>query len=219
MNRTLIVVVVAGLLAGSLIVAYRQARARAEMQAHWERLKAERAAELERASQEARHPVRPMIVRPPGSESSQSKPKGNTISNGTNRSVAESTNGAALTAQADTGAGTTVTPTPSKKAPLQDPVAREALAFVGADPEAEAVWVDAINNPDLPPKERQDLIEDLNEEGFADPKNLTPEDLPLILSRLALIEQYAPSAMDEVNLAAFVEAYKDLMNMAARLME
>ena len=91
--------------------------------------------------------------------------------------------------------------------------------FVGADPEAEAVWVDAINNPDLPARERQDLIEDLNEEGFADPKNLTPDDLPLILSRLELIEQYAPSAMDEVNLAAFMEAYKDLMNMAARLME
>ena len=62
-------------------------------------------------------------------------------------------------------------------------------------------------------------IEDLNEEGFADPKNLTPDDLPLILTRLALIEEHAPDAMDEVNAAAFAEAYKDLMNMAARLMQ
>ena len=214
MNRTLIVVLVAGLLAGSLIVAHRQARARAEVQARWERLKAERVAELERASEQAHHPVRPMIVRPPGSELSQSKPKANVISNGANASLTQSTNGA----QPDAGAGAS-SATRSRKATLQDPVAREALTFVGADPEAEAVWVDAINNPDLPARERQDLIEDLNEEGFADPKNLTPDDLPLILSRLELIEQYAPSAMDEVNLAAFMEAYKDLMNMAARLME
>jgi len=97
------------------------------------------------------------------------------------------------------------------------PVARFALGFVGADPQAEEVWYEAINDPNMPAKARQDLIEDLNEEGFADPRNVTQADLPLILSRIALIEQVGPDAMDEVNARAFAEAYKDLVNMAIRL--
>lgn len=99
--------------------------------------------------------------------------------------------------------------------PLQ--LARMALGFVGADPQAEEVWYEAINDPDTPADTRKDLIEDLNEEGFANPRQITEEDLPLIYSRIALIEQVAPDAMDDVNAAAFAEAYKDLMNMAARL--
>ena len=108
-------------------------------------------------------------------------------------------------------------PTPKlPKAPLQDPLARDALCLVGFDPEAEQYWVAAINDPSLSSHERQDLIEDLNEEGFLDPKNLTGDDLPLIMSRLALIEQHAADAMDDVNAAAFMEAYKDLWGMAYR---
>lgn len=94
-------------------------------------------------------------------------------------------------------------------------VARAALLMVGADPRAEAVWADAINDPDRDAHERSDLIEDLNEEGFADPHNPTPDDLPLIERRLALIEALAPDAMDESNAAAFAEAYNDLLNMHA----
>jgi len=67
------------------------------------------------------------------------------------------------------------------------------------------------------PNQRKNLIEDLNETGFADPRNLTAADLPLIESRIALIEQVANDAMDDVNSAAFDEAYKDLLNMRARL--
>ncbi len=100
----------------------------------------------------------------------------------------------------------------------QDPYARMVLAFVGSSPEADEDWYSAINDPNLPAKERQDLIEDLNEEGFADPKNPTPDDLPLILSRLELIEALAADAMDQVNADAFQEAYKDLVDMAARTM-
>jgi hypothetical protein len=96
-------------------------------------------------------------------------------------------------------------------------VARVALGFVGQDPEAEDVWVEAINDPALSPKERQDLIEDLNEEGFPDPKNVTPDDLPLIVSRIELIEELGPDAMDEVNADAFAEAYKDLTNMLDKI--
>ncbi len=86
--------------------------------------------------------------------------------------------------------------------------------FVGADPLAEAYWYIAINDPALPPTERQDLIEDLNEDGFPDPKHPTMEDLPLIINHIALIERTVPAAMDEVNLEAFLEAYKDLLNLA-----
>ena len=77
-------------------------------------------------------------------------------------------------------------------------------------------WYGAINDPNLSAHERQDLIEDLNEEGFTNPKNLTADDLPLIMSRLEIIEELAPDAMDQVNADAFVEAYKDLINMAAK---
>ena len=62
------------------------------------------------------------------------------------------------------------------------------------------------------------MIEDLNQDGFADPKNLTTRDLPLIQNRIALIEQLAPEAMDEVNAAAFKEAYKDLVAMRERVL-
>ena len=100
------------------------------------------------------------------------------------------------------------------KDPLQDPLARDALALVGADPDAELYWFAAINDLSLPANEREDLIEDLNEEGLPDPKHPTIDDLPLILNRLALIEAVGPDAADEVNADAFAEAYKDLLNLA-----
>jgi hypothetical protein len=102
----------------------------------------------------------------------------------------------------------------ASKEPLKDPVAREALSLVGLDPEAEAYWFEAINDMSLPPNERQDLIEDLNEEGLPDPKHPTIDDLPLIFSRLELIEAIGPDAADEINADAFNEAYKDLLNLA-----
>lgn len=100
---------------------------------------------------------------------------------------------------------------------ISEPLARLALSLVGTDPDAEFVWALAINDPNLAPDERKNLIEDLNEDGFPDPKNLTAEDLPLIVSRLQLIEDLAPDAMDDANADAFAEAYKDLTNMYARL--
>jgi len=105
------------------------------------------------------------------------------------------------------------------KPPIQDPMARSALAFVGADPDAEMYWYDAINDPSLPAQERQDLIEDLNEDGLTDPHRPTADDLPLILNRIQLIEEVVWDAMDEVNADAFLEAYKDLVNLAFQAME
>lgn len=114
-----------------------------------------------------------------------------------------------------------VEPAPAAAAAPFVPIdlARAALDAVGDDPDAEAVWVAAINDPALTPHQRSDLIEDLNENGFADPHHVTPDELPLVLARLELIEQLAPEAMDDVNAAAFAEAYKDLANIAERLMQ
>ena len=58
-----------------------------------------------------------------------------------------------------------------------------------------------------------ELIENLNETGFPDPKHLMAADLPLIQKRLALIDQLAPSAKDAANAAGFKEAKKDLLKM------
>lgn len=96
---------------------------------------------------------------------------------------------------------------------VQDPEARLALSFVGTDPAAEAYWSQAINDPNLPSEERKDLIEDLNEDGLADPKNPTAQDMPIILNRIQLLEEMAPQAMDPVNAKAFAEAYKDLVDL------
>jgi hypothetical protein len=82
---------------------------------------------------------------------------------------------------------------------------------------ATLYWTQAINNPELSDPERKDLIEDLNEDGFPNPKRITQADLPLIESRLAIIELLAPEAMDKVNADAFQEAHKDLVNMRNRL--
>lgn len=105
-------------------------------------------------------------------------------------------------------------PKPAKP-PIQDPDARAALNFVGADPAAERYWEAAINDPNLPAEERKDLIEDLNEDGLSDPKNPGPQDVPLILNRIQIIEQLAPNSLDTVNANAFAEAYQDLNNLLA----
>jgi hypothetical protein len=107
-------------------------------------------------------------------------------------------------------------PQVSKKDGPDRPLPRQALDLVGADPVAEAIWMQAINDPSVSPHDRQDLIEDLNENGFDDPAHPSADDLPLIENRLAIIEALAPLAMDDVNAAAFEEAYKDLVNMHAR---
>ena len=99
----------------------------------------------------------------------------------------------------------------------KEPLARLALNFVGADAQANAFYQQTINDPILNRSHRKNLIEDLNQDGFADTRNLTPQDLPLIESRIRLIEQLAPAAMDDVNAAAFKEAYKDLINMRTKI--
>jgi hypothetical protein len=118
---------------------------------------------------------------------------------------------------------TAATPSPAVEPPLkmkkghQDRGARIALEFVGVDPVAEEYWLKAINDPNLSADERKDLIEDLNEDGISNPSKPTAKDLPLIVSRIELIEKLAPSAIDKANADAFKEAHKDLVNMYQRL--
>jgi hypothetical protein len=101
-------------------------------------------------------------------------------------------------------------------AAAKEPLARLALSFVGADTQANEFYQQAINDPVLTKSHRKNLIEDLNEDGL-NFRNLTARDLPLIQNRIALIEQLAPNATDPVNVAAFKEAYKDLLNMRERI--
>lgn len=96
---------------------------------------------------------------------------------------------------------------------VQDPVARAALSYVGTDPDADSYWIAAISDPSLPAEERKDLIEDLNEDGLANPHLATAEDLPVIASRIQLIQELAPFSIDQGNTDAFAEAYKDLVNL------
>lgn len=106
-------------------------------------------------------------------------------------------------------------PTSPEKS-LHDPEAREALALVGLDPEAEQYWLGAIFDSSLPDNEREDLMEDLNETGFADPKNLTADDFSLIMARLQIIDFVLPNA-DDFMTEHLLEAQKDLANMLGQV--
>lgn len=107
---------------------------------------------------------------------------------------------------------------PRVAANQRQPLGALALAYVGVSGRAEQLWERAINDPQMPPDARKDLIEDLNQEGFANPRQPTAADLPLIQRRLALIEQHAPKAKDAINAAAFAEAKKDLLEMRQRVL-
>jgi hypothetical protein len=93
---------------------------------------------------------------------------------------------------------------------VEDPLAREALALVGVNPEAEKYWVEAIHDERLPKSERQDLIDDLNEKGLPDPKHPTPEDLSIIKSRLDALDALAPTLPSELD---YREARSDLLQL------
>jgi hypothetical protein len=120
--------------------------------------------------------------------------------------------------RADLSAVAALPPVVGPVAPhIPEALARVALRFVGKDPSADALWREAIDDVGLSKEARSDLIEDLNDEGYPDPDHLTAADLPLILERIRIIERLAPHALDDVNAAAFEEAYKDLVDMLVGL--
>ncbi len=98
----------------------------------------------------------------------------------------------------------------------KEPLARVALAYLGLNPQAEPLFKAAINDPAMPSEHRRNLIEDLNQDGFANLRNLSEKDVPLIQRRLQFIQLNAPGATDKINAAAFAEANKDLLKMLER---
>jgi hypothetical protein len=72
----------------------------------------------------------------------------------------------------------------------------------------------SLNPPPYEDAQRRDLIEDLNQDGLSDPRRPTVADLPVIVNRLQLIEEVGPLALDQVHAEAFLEAYRDLVNLA-----
>jgi hypothetical protein len=95
--------------------------------------------------------------------------------------------------------------------------AQAALSLVGSSQEANAYWYAAVNNPGVPALERTVLIAALSEAGFEDRNNLTEDDLPLILSRIAILRRLAENPLDQANAAAIEAAYNELVDMAAEV--
>ena len=101
----------------------------------------------------------------------------------------------------------------------KEPLARLALAFVGANPQAEQLFHTAVLDGALTPDARRNLIEDLNQDGLSSKRNLSPEDLALVTARYRLTQTYLQQDYvqgDRVLLEAFKEADKDLRNMLQR---
>jgi hypothetical protein len=98
----------------------------------------------------------------------------------------------------------------------REPLARLALAYVGANQQAAQLWHMAILDPALQPDQKRNLVEDLNQDGLGNRKMPTPEDLKLIVNRYALTQAYLQQDYvqnDKVLNAAFREADKDLRKM------
>jgi hypothetical protein len=106
---------------------------------------------------------------------------------------------------------------PAVAAERKGPLAQIALTYVGKNEQADSLFLKAVDGSTLNRDTRRNLIEDLNQSGFTDPKNVSPADLPLIQKRLALIDASLPNAADPVNAEAFREARKDLLAMKAKL--
>ena len=101
----------------------------------------------------------------------------------------------------------------------KEPLARLALAFVGANPQAGELFHTAVLDGALTPDARRNLIEDLNQDGLSSKKNPSPEDLALVTARYRLTQTYLQQDYvqgDRMLLAAFKEADKDLLKILQR---
>ncbi|MEK7951516.1 hypothetical protein [Luteolibacter soli] len=101
----------------------------------------------------------------------------------------------------------------------KEPLARLALSYVGANPQALELYHTALLDPSITPDQKHDLVEDLNQDGIIDRKNPTPDDLQVIAKRYELTQAYLQEPYvqgDKTLNAAFHEADKDLRNMLDR---
>ncbi len=101
----------------------------------------------------------------------------------------------------------------------KEPLARVALAHVGTNPQAEQMFGKAVRDPALQGDPIRNLVEDLNQDGFANRKVLTPEDRRIADFRLGLTQAYLQQTWvqnDKTLSRAFAEANKDLAKMLER---
>jgi hypothetical protein len=101
----------------------------------------------------------------------------------------------------------------------KESLARVALAYVGANEQAATLFHAAVLDATLKPDQRRELVEDLNQDGLSNQKNLSPADLEIVSKRYALTQAYLRQdyvQSDKVLNAAFREADKDLANMLQR---
>lgn len=101
----------------------------------------------------------------------------------------------------------------------KEPLARTALAFVGADPQALQLFHTALMDSSLHPDQKRELVEDLNQDGIANRKSPTEADLQVITNRYQLTQSYLQEAYvqgDPTLSAAFREADKDLRMLLER---
>ncbi len=97
----------------------------------------------------------------------------------------------------------------------KEALGRIALAFAGADAQANELYHTAISDPAISVDDRKNLLEDLNEVGYENLKNPTEKDLKLMADRLELIKKYREGSDPKVA-ESFDEAEKDLRNMLAK---
>lgn len=101
----------------------------------------------------------------------------------------------------------------------KEPLARVALSYVGTDARALDLFHTALLDPSLLPDQKRNLVEDLNEDGLANRRTPTPEDLQIITRRYELTQAYLQQEYvrnDNILNAAFLEADKDLRKMLER---
>jgi hypothetical protein len=90
-----------------------------------------------------------------------------------------------------------------------------ASTLVGISTEANNYWHAAITSPSLSPNDRQTLIMNLAVAGFDDPPS--EDDLPLIMSRIQILQHISQEPMDEGNAAAIAQTFEELVGMAEEL--
>ncbi len=105
------------------------------------------------------------------------------------------------------------------EADSKESLARVALAYVGANEQAGELFHAAVLDPTLKPDQHRNLIEDLNQDGLANRRAPTADDLKIIARRYEITQAYLQQdyVINNKTLnAAFREADKDLGNLLQR---
>ncbi len=105
------------------------------------------------------------------------------------------------------------------EADSKESLARVALAYVGANEQAAELFHTAVLDQTLKPDHTRNLVEDLNQDGLANRRAPTAEDLKIIAKRYELTQAYLQQdyVINNKTLnAAFREADKDLFNLLQR---